>query len=121
MPILEIEIVLKPDETIQNEMVTALADQLGEIFKSPNGGTWVKVYELAEHHYAENGREEQKVYPVFLTILKSKLPPLEEMQMEVEKITSAVAQVCGRPREEVHVIYEPEGSGRAAFGGKIVT
>lgn len=39
MPIIKIEIVLKPDEAIQNEMVSELADQLGEIFESPKGGT----------------------------------------------------------------------------------
>jgi len=121
MPIVDIEIVLKPDEIIQSGMIAELADQLGEIFGSSNGGTWVKVNELPENHYAENGGKEEGVYPIIVSVLKSKLPPPEEMQKEVEKITSAVAQICGRSSENVHVIYQPEGKGRVAFGGKIVT
>ena len=33
------------------------------------------------------------------------------MQIEVERITGAVAQVCGRPSSNIHVIYEAEGKG----------
>jgi phenylpyruvate tautomerase PptA (4-oxalocrotonate tautomerase family) len=52
--------------------------------------------------------------------MKSELPLLEEMQKEVAKITAAVAQIYGRPAENVHVIYQPEARGRVAFGGEIV-
>ena len=121
MPIVEIEIVLKPNEIIQSETVEELADQLGEIFGSLQGTTWIKIYGLTQDHYAENGETPAGVFPVFVSILKSKLPAIEELQIEVESITRAVAQICGRPSEYVHVIYLPEGKGRLAFGGKIVT
>jgi phenylpyruvate tautomerase PptA (4-oxalocrotonate tautomerase family) len=121
MPIVDIEIVLKPDETIPDEMVSELADQLGEIFGSPKNGTWVKVHEIAGHHYAENEGKEKDVYPIFVSLLKSRLPGAEEMQKEVEAITETVARLCDRPPSLVHVIYQPEGKGRIAFGGKIVT
>ncbi len=121
MPIVEIEIILKPDEIIHSEIVEELADQLGEIFGSPKGTTWVKVHTLANDHYAENGGLPDRVFPVFVSILKSKLPGKEEMQNEVEKITGAVAQICGRPSGNVHVIYLPEGRDRVAFGGKLVS
>lgn len=120
MPIIDIEIVLWPNETIQNHLVSQLADELGEIFRSPSRGTWVKVHGLPSDQYAENGETAIGIYPIFVTIIKSTLPSLEEMQREVEKITGAVAQICGRPSENVHVIYQPEGRGRVAFGGKIV-
>ena len=120
MPIIDIEIVLKPNEPIPKEIVPELADQLGEIFDSPKGGTWVKVNGLDDHQYHENGRKEEGVYPIFVSVLKSRLPPAEDMQNEVKKITEAVAHICKRSSENVHVIYEPEGRGRIAFGGKLV-
>ena len=121
MPIVDIEIVLIPNETIQSQMVSELTDQLGEIFGSPKGGTWVKVRGLIESQYAENGQGREDVYPVFVSVLKSRLPAQEDLQIEVEKLTATVAQICGRPPENVHVLYEPEGRGRVAFGGKLVT
>ena len=121
MPIVEIEIVLGPNEVIQGITVEKLADQLGEIFKSPKGTTWIKVRELERDRYSESGGTPDGVFPVFVSILKSILPGQDEMQKEVEMITSLVAQVCGRPSGNVHVIYLPEGRGRVAFGGKIVS
>ena len=121
MPIVDIEMVLKPDEAIAAEMVSELADRLGEIFGSRKNGTWVKVHQITAHHYAENAGKEQAVYPVFVSVLKSRLPGPEEMQKEVDEITDTVAQLCNRPSSFVHVIYQPEGKGRIAFGGTIVT
>lgn len=120
MPIVEVEIVLKPGEAISSEMAPELADQLGEIFDSPRNATWVKVLGVPEFQYAENGGKEDGVYPVFVHLLKSRLPDPEAMQREVELITGAVAQICNRASSFVHVIYEPEARGRVAFGGKIV-
>ena len=121
MPIVDIEILLKPDETLASEMVSALADRLGMIFGSPKNGTWVKVHQIAAHHYAENQGKEQEVYPIFVSVLKSRLPAGDEMQKEVDAISDMVAQICHRPPSLVHVIYQPEGKGRIAFGGKVVT
>ena len=120
MPIVDIEIVLMANEAIREEMVSELADELGEVFHSSPGRTWIKVHPLLANQYAENGGRPEGVYPVFVTVMKSELPLLEEMQKEVAKITGAVAQICGRPAENVHVIYQPEARGRVAFGGKIV-
>ena len=120
MPIIDIEIVRRPNEIIRNDMVTELADELGEIFHSPSRGTWVKVHDIPSSQYAENGETAIGLYPIFVKIIKSTLPSLEEIQQEVEKITGAVAQICNRPSENVHVIYQPEGRGRIAFGGKLV-
>lgn len=120
MPIVEIEIVLKPNEIIQGEIVEELAEQLAEIFGSPKGTTWVKVRGLTYDHYAENGGTPDRMFPVFVSILKSILPASEEMQKELEMITGAVAQIFGRPSGNVHIIYQPDGRGRVAFGGKLV-
>jgi phenylpyruvate tautomerase PptA (4-oxalocrotonate tautomerase family) len=120
MPIVDVEIVLKPDETIHEKMVSELAARLGEIFGSSKNGTWIKVHGISNDHYAENGGKEEGMYPIFISVLKSRLPHPDEMQKEVDAITGAVATVCNRSSDFVHVIYLPEGKGRAAFGGKIV-
>jgi hypothetical protein len=60
------------------------------------------------------------VRPVFVSILKANLPDEAVMAREVEALTTAVAQLCDRPPENVHIIYLPSGNGRVAFGGQIV-
>jgi len=80
----------------------------------------VKVSPIAAEHYAENnGGAPEAVYPVFVSVLKMKLPPPDRLQAEVVSLTAAVAQVCARPLENVHILYLPEGAGRVAFGGEV--
>jgi phenylpyruvate tautomerase PptA (4-oxalocrotonate tautomerase family) len=122
MPILDLEIVLKPQEAIGREVAAALADRAAAIFDAPPQSTWVKVRLLDPGHYAENGQASaEAVFPVFVTVLKARLPSPEVMQNEVLGLTRAVAEICARPPENVHVIYAPAGLGRVAFGGKIVS
>jgi hypothetical protein len=121
MPILEVEIVAKPDESIGLNLASLLAHRAGEVFASPAGNTWVKVRVIAAEHYAENSSgPPEGIYPVFVSILKAKLPSPDAMQMEVALLTPIIAQACNRPEENVHLIYLPEGTGRVAFGGRIV-
>jgi hypothetical protein len=54
-----------------------------------------------------------------VTILKAKLPLVNELKREMEQLTQAVAHSCGRPVENVHLFYLPEGKGRVAFGGRV--
>jgi hypothetical protein len=121
MPIVDLEIILKPEESIPSELASELADELGRIFGSPRNGTWLKVRGTPEVFYAESGGKEEGVYPVFVSVLKAQLPDVAEMPAEVDAIIAAVAQICKRPHSLVHVIYQPQGKGRVAFGGKIVT
>ena len=121
MPIIDIEMVLKPNETPHDNMASVLATELGKIFKSPRGTTWVKLHTLAEGHYAENDVQHNDVYPVFVKVIKSKSPDVKGIQREANKITSVVAKICNRPSDNVHVIYEAEGKGRVAFGGRLIT
>jgi len=121
MPLVEIEIVRKQRESLSGNLISALANELGEIFNSPAGTTWIKLYELPAGHYAENNVPQEDVYPVFIKIIKSELPENMKLELEVKQITIAVANICDRPEENVHIVYEPEGRGRVSFGGKIVT
>ena len=48
MPLVGVEIVLKPQETIPDAIASEPADELGQIFDSPRTGTWVKVPGIAD-------------------------------------------------------------------------
>lgn len=121
MPILNVEIITRPDEHIRSDLARELADRTGKIFGSSPGNTWVKVYLLSGENYAENDGMPGDVYPVFVSVLRAKLPSPDLLQNEVAELTSSVAQVCDRPKENIHMIYLPEGTGRVAFGGRLLT
>ena len=120
MPILNVEIVTQPDEHIRPGLAMELANRTGEIFASPPRSTWVKVYLLARENYAENTGTSELISPVFVSVLKTKLPSHAVLQMEVAKLTNVIAQICNRPQENIHIIYLPEGTGRVAFGGRLL-
>lgn len=122
MPVLDVEIVARPGETITDDLARRIADLAGEVFQTPPGRTWVKLRTLPAAHYAENGGgPPEGVYPVFVSVLKSQQPSQEEGTTEAAKLTTAIAQACGRPRENVHVLYLPAAAGRMAFGGRLVS
>ena len=121
MPILDVELVLRPDEDLPANLARQIAVRAGEVFAAPPGTTWVKLRTLAATHYAENDAEHGlDVYPVFVTVLKAQLPEPAALQAEVAALTDALAEACGRPPENVHILYLPAGAGRMAFGGKLV-
>ena len=121
MPILHVEIVTRPDETLPPNLAAALADRAGQIFNSEPGGTWVKVTFIASQNYAENLTPANELFPVFVSVLKAALPALPVLQAEAAQLAAAVAQVCNRPQENVHILYQPEGTGRVAFGGELLS
>jgi len=120
MPIIDIEVVLKDNEILGKNLASDLADKLGEFFNSPSGTTWVKTHGLQADRYAENGTAQKDIHPVFVKVIKSNLNEGPDLQIEAEKISLAVAGICGRPPANVHIIYEPKGSGRIAFGGRLI-
>lgn len=120
MPILTVEIVTRPQEQFDSQLAAELADRSGQIFGSPPGNTWVKVRFIAPEHYAENDSQDE-VFPVFVSILKAKWPPANDRQAEIAQLAETIAQICTRPRENVHILYLPPGAGRVAFGGKLVS
>lgn len=122
MPIVNVEVVVGPGEFLAPDLAARLADRAGSIFQSPAGGTWVTVRALSLQHYAESGGgPESGVRPVFVTVLKAERGSNEALAAEAKALTTAVAEACGRPAENVHVVYQPDGVGRVAFGGRMVT
>ena len=57
MPILTIEIVLKPQESLAADLARRLADAAGAIFDGPAGSVWVRLHLLPGGGYAENNPE----------------------------------------------------------------
>lgn len=121
MPLLEVEVVLRPAEKLPADLAARLAECAGSVFGSAPGETWVKLWPLPADQYAENDSQlPEGFYPVFVSILQARQTPLAARQAEVSELTASIAHVCGRPVESVHLVYQPEGQGRVAFGGKLV-
>jgi len=118
MPIIEIEIVNKIGESFPPDLAANLADEMGKVFASPAGGTWVRLRFLPRQQYGENGGLTEIVNPVFVTVLKADLPSLEQRKLEAQEIAGIVANLCSRPQENVHIVYLPSAAGLVAFGGQ---
>ena len=121
MPILDIEIVLRHGEILLPDLAARLAEAAGEIFGSSPGRTWVKLRSLPPEQYAEDGDGPPPgVYPVFVSVLKAERPDGEMLRLEAGSLARAIGQVCNRPAENVHILYEADAKGRLAFGGEII-
>jgi len=122
MPIVDVEIVLRPGESMRAGLAAEIADRCGEVFGSPPGNTWVKLRPIPCDHYAENGGgPPDGVYPVFVLVLKARLPAPDPLRAEVSRLAAAIAEATGRPVENVHIAYLPAAAGRVAFGGELVS
>ena len=120
MPVLEIEIVIRPGEILRATLAKELADAAAAVLISAPGGTWVRLRTLAPDRYAEGPGLSPAVFPVFIEVLKAAVPDADAMQAEVTQLTSIFSGLLDRPKENVHVIYVPAGRGRVAFGGNLL-
>ena len=120
MPILEIELVGEPSGDSRAATAQRLADAVAAVFDAPSGSVWVRLRVLPEQDYAENGGAEPGLRPVFVRLLGRTVPEDDLRRQEARALTAAVARVCDRATENVHVLYEPAGAGRQAFGGDLV-
>ena len=120
MPILDVEIVTS--ESLGGGLAARIADMAAQVFGGPPASTWVRVRSLPQEHYAENGTPSPEGWhSVFVTVLKAQRPAGLALEAEVRALTEGVARVCGRPVENVHILYEPDAQGRIAFGGSLKT
>lgn len=121
MPVLDVEIVASdatPD--LPGDLAQSLADAAAQVFGAQPGTVWVKLRFIPPMQYAENGGKPDGVFPVFITVLKSRIPEGSELEDEIIRLTQALAAVLNRPERNVHIFYQPAGAGRVAFGGKLV-
>ena len=122
MPILEIEVVIEDDAALEASLASSLADAAAEVFGSVAGQTWVRLRELPRARYTENGGgPPEGVLPVFVDVLLADPPEGEDLRLQVHRLTLAIANLCGRAPENVHLFYQPAARGRVAFGGKLVS
>ncbi len=122
MPILTVEIVVEEGEEIAPNLTGAIADAAGAIFGSAPGRTWVRLHVLPAGRYAENDiAPDAMPSPVFVSVLKAEPPASDALVRESMQLATALAALCGRPVENVHIFWEPAAHGRVAFGGKLVT
>ena len=120
MPIIDVEIV--GQESVGGDLAARLADMAGQVFGGPPASTWVRVRSLPQENYAENGTTSPAGWrSVFVTVRKAQRPTGPALRAEVRALTEGVARVCGRPVENVHILYEPDAQGRIAFGGTLKT
>ena len=120
MPVLEVEIVLRPSEILPPGLAADLAERAGQVFHASPGTTWVRLRSLDPGFYAENGGgPPDGISPVFVAVLLRTLPGMEQRRVEAARLAAAVALACARPVENVHILYLPEGAGRMAFGGEL--
>jgi phenylpyruvate tautomerase PptA (4-oxalocrotonate tautomerase family) len=121
MPILDIEIVVPTGDELDDTLAASLADVASEVFGSVAGQTWVRLRALPSDRYAENGGgPPEGVLPVFVTVLLADPPQGEELRLQIHRLTLAIAKVCERAPENVHLFYQTPARGRVAFGGKLV-
>ena len=120
MPLLEIEIVGEVKETAVNGLARRLADAAGGVFGSAPHTTWVRLRVLSAANYSENEGAAAGIAPVFVKVTQRTNPERDALRTEIRSLTEAIARVCGRPAENVHVCYEPPADGRQAFGGRLV-
>ena len=123
MPIVDIEVVtgMAEPEAVDRETLQLLADELGSIFGSDPGETWVRLRSMDQDAYAENlAGNESNVRPVFVQILRAELPDRAALRREMAGIAEIVARMLNRRRENVHVLYAPDAKGRIGFGGTLL-
>lgn len=116
MPILNVEIV---GELYNPGLARTLADAAGPILDSKPAGTWVKLHMMPEMDYAENGVPTNN-RPVFVSLLAAKEMSAGRRAEVARQISASFAEIMHRPAENIHILFEPEATGRMAFGGKLV-
>jgi len=118
MPIVDIELVAGDPEEGRGQLQT-LVDELGDLFGSGPGGTWVKLRSTDPAGYAENQVAAGTYGPTFVNIQRLQLPDEDERRREMAAVAEIVARTLNRRRENVHVLYAPSAKGRIGFGGEL--
>ncbi len=121
MPILDIDVVTRPEERLPPTLAADLADALGEVYGADPGRVWVRLHDLPAERYAENAARGEAVFPVFVTVREAAPPEGSLLESRMARLAGCVARLTYRPVENVHVTMEPAMGGRIAFGGKLAT
>lgn len=119
MPILDVEVVgQQAGDATLNGLADRIATDVGSALGVPVGQLWVTVRHLPASCYGENGPPIATM-PVFVRVLARARGSFDaaEWPQRAETIAAVVSQAVARERSSVHVIFEPDASGRVFFGG----
>lgn len=116
MPLLDVEIVgQRSGDPPTERLAERIANSVGDALGVPKGHLWVKVSKLAASYYAENGPPTAAL-PVFVRVLvRTKDPSV--WPKRAATISRAVAEATSREPASIHVIFEPDATGRVFYGG----
>jgi phenylpyruvate tautomerase PptA (4-oxalocrotonate tautomerase family) len=122
VPVIDLDLTMAESEPVLSaQTIQALTDDLGRIFGSAPGGTWLRIHYLSRSAYAENLIDlPADVQPVFVRVLKADLPDLAARKAEASAIAACVSRLINRPLENTHILFEPAARGRIAFGGDLL-
>lgn len=122
MPIVTIECVQQQySARFDSSDIQSLTDKLGHVFGSQPSTTWTKLRYVDQTDYAENETVlDSSALPTFVNVLLRSLPSENLLEKLAQDIAACVCETLNKPQENVHVIFEPEGYGRVAFGGVLV-
>lgn len=120
MPILDVTLVLRDGETLAADLSRQLADAAGRVFGAAPGTVWVTLHTLPADRYAENDTlAADTPRPVLVRVIKATDDAADVRAAEAAALAAALAACLAREAAQVHLIYEPAGAARAAFGGKL--
>lgn len=120
MPIIDIQVVGDVSPEARAGLASRLANRCGEALGSGPMQTWVRLAFLPREQYSENcGGPADGVLPVFVSLLQFAVPEGAARHDLAGSLTKAIAGCCDRPVENVHLLFQPPGKGRVAFGGKL--
>jgi phenylpyruvate tautomerase PptA (4-oxalocrotonate tautomerase family) len=120
MPIIEFQIIGNLEISDKKDFRKELINGLANIFGSENKSVWCKFNFIPVENYIENDNSGLSIplpLPIFLKILNYQNKSIEECKKEAIIISEFVSKVCNRPKENIHILYEPSAKGRIAFGG----
>jgi phenylpyruvate tautomerase PptA (4-oxalocrotonate tautomerase family) len=116
MPILDVEVIgHQQGDPPTEKLADRIAQSVGAALGVPAGQLWVKLQRFSASHYAENGPP-TGMLPVFVTVLVRTREP-SVWPARAALIADAVAEATTRPRSAIHVIFDPDATGRVFFGG----
>ena len=117
MPIIDVELIaLDAPKNLKN-LTQNLTNSAAIILNSPNGQTWLKLHFLPLNQYAENGGVPEDFKSLFVSLLlKNNLS--EDKRSEIAfKLCESFSTITHFPKDHIHILFLPEGSGRMVFGG----
>lgn len=115
MPLLEVEIIGQhAGDPPTEKLAERIAERVSQLLGVPAGQLRVKLRKVPATHYAENGPP-ITVLPVFVRVLVRTRDPAV-WPKRAETIRAAVSEATVRSASAVHVIFEPDATGRVFFG-----